>query len=84
MKSDILGTIKLVKADFCIQSADVERIKKHELHGGGLLDIGLYPIQLACLVYGMMPESITAVGNKTDTGEFSQLQCRGLFACDSH
>ena len=60
--------MKLVKADGCITNAKEERIRKHELHGGGLLDIGLYPIQFACLVYGEMPETITALGNITQTG----------------
>lgn len=68
LSANTLGTMKLVKADLCLQYAQVERIKKHELHGGGMLDVGMYPIQLACLVYNQMPETIQALGNLTDTG----------------
>ena len=46
----------------------VERFQKPELGGGGLLNLGIYPIQLACMVFGEMPESITAVGNLNSYG----------------
>ena len=69
LKDGILGNVKLVKADLCLPNAHVERIRKHELHGGGLLDLGIYPIMFACMVYGDMPEHIVAVGNTTQTGE---------------
>ena len=67
-----------MKADFCVPSANDERIRKHELHGGGLLDIGLYPIQFACMVYGDLPEHIVAVGNKTQTGELEHDRRRNM------
>ena len=49
---------------------DVDRLRLKELGGGGLLDIGCYVISLACMVFGEMPESVTAVGNLLSTGEF--------------
>lgn len=58
-----VGEPKLVQASICIQNADVERIKDVKLGGGGLLDLGIYVVQIACFVYNEMPESITAVGN---------------------
>ena len=64
-----LGEIKLVTADFCIPIASVDRIKKLELGGGGLLDIGIYVVQLACFVFdNEMPEEIGAFGNLMNTG----------------
>lgn len=68
LSTNTLGPIKLVKGDMCIQNIDVGRIKKHEVHGGGMMDMGMYPIQLACLVYDQMPETIMALGNMLDTG----------------
>lgn len=63
-----LGTVKLVKAEFCKPSSHVDRIKTKELGGGGCLDRGIYVISLACMVFGEMPESISAVGNLMSTG----------------
>ena len=60
-----------MKADMCIPIAQLDRIKKYELHGGGMMDMGVYPIQLACLVYNQMPETIQALGNLTDTGRLN-------------
>ncbi|KAL4220378.1 hypothetical protein ACF0H5_020783 [Mactra antiquata] len=62
LSNGTLGDIKLVQANFCIPNAGVERIKNLDMGGGGILDIGIYVVQFACLVYGEMPESITAVG----------------------
>ena len=52
----------------CLQIIDVGRIKQREMHGGGILDLGMYPIQLACLVYDQMPENIVALGNILESG----------------
>ena len=60
--------MKLVKAEFCKPSSHVDRIKTKELGGGGCLDRGIYVISLACMVFGEMPESISAVGNLMSTG----------------
>jgi dihydrodiol dehydrogenase / D-xylose 1-dehydrogenase (NADP) len=47
----------------------VERVKSKELGGGAMLDLGIYPIQLACLVMGHeQPTKIVATGHLMDTG----------------
>ena len=65
-----LGTIKLIRAEFCWSLLEMERLLKPELGGGGLENLGTYPVALACMVFGEMPESIKAVGNITSTGEY--------------
>lgn len=64
----MLGPIKLVKADMCTPLGHLEKLRNPNIHGGGLLWIGIYPIQLACMVYDEMPETIQALGNLMDTG----------------
>ena len=48
----------------------MERLQKPELGGGALENLGTYPVALACMVFGEMPESIKAVGNITPTGKY--------------
>ncbi|XP_060606683.1 trans-1,2-dihydrobenzene-1,2-diol dehydrogenase-like [Ruditapes philippinarum] len=63
-----LGDIRLVQANMCVPLSHVERIYELKLGGGGLLDIGVYVIQFACMVFNEMPESITTVGNLMEGG----------------
>lgn len=63
-----VGKVKLLRAEFCKPSSHVDRLTKLELGGGGCLDRGIYVISLACMVFGEIPESITAVGNLLSTG----------------
>lgn len=47
----------------------MDRIKKPELGGGGLHDIGIYPIQLATMVFNNeKPVKITADASLSDQG----------------
>ncbi|WAR28496.1 DHDH-like protein [Mya arenaria] len=62
MDKRTLGEVRMVQANFCVQIAHVDRIKKISMGGGGVLDLGIYCIQFACLVFKEMPESITVVG----------------------
>ncbi|XP_069140152.1 trans-1,2-dihydrobenzene-1,2-diol dehydrogenase-like [Argopecten irradians] len=63
-----LGDVELVTAKFSIPIKDVPRVKEKALGGGCLLDIGIYPVQLACMVYDEMPEKITADGVLNEEG----------------
>lgn len=54
---------------FLAPTKNVERVKNKDLGGGAILDIGIYPIQLACLVFNHeKPIKITATGHLTETG----------------
>ncbi len=42
-----------------------------DMAGGGILDLGIYPIQLACMVFGgQQPISVSANGHLTDSGKY--------------
>lgn len=65
----VLGEIRAVHADFGQAKAanPGHRLFRKELGGGALLDLGIYPVQLASMVLGP-PSTITAVGAIGDTG----------------
>jgi predicted dehydrogenase len=48
----------------------VERLRRKDLMGGVLLDVGIYCVQFACHIYGEMPEKIIATGSLTDEGNY--------------
>ena len=48
--SGIIGKVHSVTANLCYVLQDLERNKKPELAGGALLDLGIYPLNFACMV----------------------------------
>ncbi|XP_052233701.1 trans-1,2-dihydrobenzene-1,2-diol dehydrogenase-like isoform X3 [Dreissena polymorpha] len=58
-----IGDPRLVLVNFCVPISEVERVKNIAMGGGGCLDIGIYVVQLACMVFNERPVSISAVGN---------------------
>ncbi|KAG3118750.1 hypothetical protein PI124_g8634 [Phytophthora idaei] len=44
------------------------RLWKNELGGGGLLDIDIYPLAFATMVFGTEPEKVTSAGTLNDGG----------------
>lgn len=63
------GEVRSVYADFghSIPADPTHRVRRPELGGGALLDLGVYPVQFSSMVIGM-PTSITTLGALTDTG----------------
>lgn len=57
-----IGEPRLVQVTFCVPIAHIDRVKDIKLGGGGLVDIGIYVVQFATMVFKEMPESVTAVG----------------------
>ncbi|KAG7386810.1 hypothetical protein PHYPSEUDO_015207 [Phytophthora pseudosyringae] len=47
---------------------DELRLWKNELGGGGLLDIGIYPLAFVAMVFGTRPEKVTSAGTLNDGG----------------
>ncbi|KAI9991806.1 hypothetical protein PInf_017177 [Phytophthora infestans] len=47
---------------------DEARLWKNELGGGGLLDIGIYPLAFATMVFSTEPEKVTTAGTLNDGG----------------
>lgn len=60
LNQGIIGEIKSLKADFCFNGDfGVEhRLRNKKLAGGALLDLGIYPINLASLLFANQPERI--------------------------
>ncbi len=74
LADDVIGEIRLVEADFGFTlPADAEhRLLDPERGGGGLLDLGVYPVQLASLALGT-PDRVRAVGQMGATGVDEQV-----------
>jgi predicted dehydrogenase len=69
----ILGTLRLVNAEFCTR-APVDPMGRNynpDLAGGALLDLGIYPIWFSHLFLGK-PAAINTFGSLTDTGVDAQ------------
>lgn len=66
--SGIVGKANYLKADLSYNIVHRERIRKPELAGGALLDIGIYPMNFASMVFGDDIEEISGTCVKLDTG----------------
>ncbi len=69
IKDDIIGTPQYLTADFGFTApVDVNgRLYNKSLGGGSVLDVGIYPIFLATLIFGN-PSTIKTVSKLTETG----------------
>ncbi|ETM32868.1 hypothetical protein L914_19814 [Phytophthora nicotianae] len=64
-----IGDVHHVHSAFGVPfKADNDRIWKKELGGGGLLDIGIYVLATATMVFGFEPEKITSAGKLNEQG----------------
>jgi predicted dehydrogenase len=79
LRAGVLGRVKGIQASFCIDGAypPSGRVLNNELGGGGILDVGCYPVSMARLVAGIAngepfsePLSLHALGH---VGEASQV-----------
>ncbi|MDR2570822.1 MAG: Gfo/Idh/MocA family oxidoreductase [Oscillospiraceae bacterium] len=65
-----IGQVRSLTASFCIYK-DFNPNARHfdpELGGGSLLDIGIYPILYACMVFDEMPEEISVIADYAPNG----------------
>lgn len=65
-----IGEPRMVLADFGFRAGwDPEsRLLNREYAGGALLDVGVYPVSFASMVYGAPPERISGLADLGDTG----------------
>ncbi|XP_063970117.1 trans-1,2-dihydrobenzene-1,2-diol dehydrogenase-like [Lytechinus pictus] len=68
VSSGELGEVKCITGDFCIAASHIERLMNKSLAGGALIDIGIYLVQLATMVFGPDPILVQGVGGLTETG----------------
>ena len=68
MDSGVLGDIKMLSASLFYPIDDVPRLIRPELAGGALLDVGVYPLNFACMMFGSDPVRIESSVQLTDAG----------------
>ncbi len=64
-----IGDIRMVSADFGFRTGvnPEGRLFNPALGGGGLMDVGIYPISLASMVFGVQPDRLTAMAEIGET-----------------
>jgi predicted dehydrogenase len=70
--SGIIGNVTSLSANLGYANGHLERMKRPELAGGALLDLGVYPINFASMVFGTNVKEISSTCVKTETGVDSQ------------
>lgn len=65
---ELIGRPYMLTANLGYPIEHKERIKKPELCGGTLLDLGVYPINLAFMLFGNSPERIMSCCSKNELG----------------
>jgi predicted dehydrogenase len=76
LAEEVIGDVRMVNADFGIR-VDFDpkfRLFDPELGGGGLLDVGIYPLSLAQMILGT-PAQITGLAELGQTGIDEQSAC---------
>ncbi|KAI9908756.1 hypothetical protein PsorP6_002881 [Peronosclerospora sorghi] len=64
-----IGDVRHVYAAFGVEvETDNVRLWQKELGGGGLLDVGIYPLAFASMVFGAKPDKIKSAGKLSDGG----------------
>ena len=68
IEEGVIGTPYMISANLGYLIAHKERIANLELAGGALLDIGIYPINFASMVFGNQIEKITSCATLSEKG----------------
>ena len=66
-----IGDVKVVNISFGFKrnnTSGTSRLDDPKLGGGSVLDVGVYPISFATMVFGEKPENVYATGWLTATG----------------
>ena len=68
VKAGEIGELLGLSADFCYAStpAEEKKIFRNDMAGGALLDVGVYTLHLAAMLFGLSVESISAEANLLD------------------
>lgn len=72
LNSGIIGEPMTLTANLCYLIADKPRLMKPELAGGALLDVGVYTLNFASIVFGDEITDIQSSVIKTDSGVDAQ------------
>lgn len=65
-----IGEVRMLTADFGFRREGLREDRKYNINrgGGALLDVGVYPISFASMIFGKIPKSITGIASICDTG----------------
>ncbi len=83
LQEGAIGDVQMLKADFGFggEHDPKGRLLNLELGGGALLDLGIYPVSFASMVYGTQPEIIKSLADIGPTGVDEK--CAMLFGYDN-
>ncbi|MEO1449853.1 MAG: Gfo/Idh/MocA family oxidoreductase [Bacteroidota bacterium] len=71
LAEDKIGEVRMLSADFSFRSSTwdlSDRKFNPDLAGGALLDVGIYPVQLACMLFGDEPVDVQSTAYPAATG----------------
>ncbi|XP_022109625.1 trans-1,2-dihydrobenzene-1,2-diol dehydrogenase-like [Acanthaster planci] len=68
LDAGVIGDIKAVNVSLGKPISSVERLRNKDVGGGAVLDLGVYPIREALMIFGEAPISCTSAGTLTDSG----------------
>ncbi len=80
IRSGIIGHPYTLSANLCYPIGHKARIQSPELAGGALLDIGVYALNFAAMIYGDDIERTVSACTKTDTGMDAQNSITQFFS----
>ncbi len=80
IRNGVIGHPHTLSANLCYPIADKERIMRPELAGGALLDIGIYALNFAAMIYGDEIENTVSACTKTETGMDAQESITQFFS----
>lgn len=85
VRNGAIGRPSLITANLGYPMLGKERLMKPELAGGALLDVGIYPLNFAAMIFGDKIEKTISTCTKLDTGVdaqscITQLFCGGEMA----
>ncbi|WP_040196147.1 Gfo/Idh/MocA family protein [Candidatus Soleaferrea massiliensis] len=80
IRDGVIGDVHMLKAELCfLLNRDKEfRLLNPNLAGGALLDVGIYPITMASLVFGSRPQKVVTHAVMGETG-VDERDCINLF-----
>jgi len=68
LRQGIIGDLTLMNCTFGFKNTLTERLHQKALGGGAVLDIGVYPISFAEMIFGGGPRNIHVTGELTSQG----------------
>lgn len=68
LSSGVIGEITMMTCNLGYPLSHVKRMTEPELAGGALLDLGVYPINFACMMFGTDIKSVTSACTRLPSG----------------